>query len=807
MKTAHLTGELANLITLLITLPIPLLSTAADNSWSELPPPPTGKIKQQNLQYRLELVVNQYATGIIAIVNERKGHFWLSAADLQKVGLPAAKLTQPQIDVSTMPDVQVNYDSAQQRLLLQVPDSWLPQQNLTIGNNPHRYQGLSSQGALFNYDIYANRTQHNHSQISVWNELRLFSMAGSLSSTGVFKQQIGGSDQHNDNQGFTRYDTTYTNENENHAISWTVGDLISNALSWNSSVRMGGLSLSRDFSIRPDIITYPLPTFAGKTAVPTAVDLFINGYRSSNSQLQPGPFTITDIPYINGSGEAVLVTTDALGRQVSTTLPFYVASTLLKPGLSDGAFSAGALRRDYGIKNFSYGPVAASGSYRYGATDWLTLESHAEAASSLALGGFGSLIKLGNFGVLNGAYTLSQMRGNHGNQFNWGYQYTHSRFTLATQHTIRNSKFGNLALYDQPNNPNDTQPIYSLSRRSSQYSASLSLNEFGSIGLAYLDIYSFNGDKNRLLNLSWSKGLWGNSSFYASASRDYSQNNWSFALVLQIPFNFLDSVTLDAQRNTAGQNIQRVTYNHAMPSDGGFSWNMAYAHQDSQDDYQQASLGWRNAHVQMQGGIYGSSGNYTQWGNVSGSLVLMDGTIQAANKINDGFVLVSTDGYPNITVDYEHQPYGNTGKSGYLLIPSVPAYYPASYRINTLNLPPDIYADTTKQRISVKRGRGYLLHFPIKVRHAASVILTDQRGKALPLASVVSRAGKPDTYVGWEGLVYLEELEPNNLLTVRTPEGKHCQLSLQLPANTSQQLKTYGPLTCALDGNPRSYHE
>ncbi|WP_238149292.1 FimD/PapC C-terminal domain-containing protein [Arsenophonus endosymbiont of Aleurodicus floccissimus] len=99
------------------------------------------------------------------------------------------------------------------------------------------------------------------------------------------------------------------------------------------------------------------------------------------------------------------------------------------------------------------------------------------------------------------------------------------------------------------------------------------------------------------------------------------------------------------------------------------------------------------------------------------------------------------------------------------------AYYPASYRINTLNLPPDIYADTTKQHISVKRARGpYLLHFPIKVRHAASVILTDQ---PLPLASVVSRAGKLDTYVGWEGLVYLEELEPNNLLTVRTPEGDH----------------------------------
>ncbi|WP_238149289.1 hypothetical protein [Arsenophonus endosymbiont of Aleurodicus floccissimus] len=63
-------------------------------------------------------MVNQHASRIIAVVHERKGHFWLSSTDLQKVSLPATKLTQPKIDISTMPDVQVNYDSAQQRLLL-----------------------------------------------------------------------------------------------------------------------------------------------------------------------------------------------------------------------------------------------------------------------------------------------------------------------------------------------------------------------------------------------------------------------------------------------------------------------------------------------------------------------------------------------------------------------------------------------------------------------------------------------------------------------------------------------------------------
>ena len=38
--------------------------------------------------------------------------------------------------------------------------------------------------------------------------------------------------------------------------------------------------------------------------------------------------TLTNVPFINGAGEAVVVTTDALGRQVSTSVPFYVTSTL-----------------------------------------------------------------------------------------------------------------------------------------------------------------------------------------------------------------------------------------------------------------------------------------------------------------------------------------------------------------------------------------------------------------------------------------------------------------------------------------------
>lgn len=178
-------------------------------------------------------------------------------------------------------------------------------------------------------------------------------------------------------------------------------------------------------------MTYPLPQFSGEAAVPSSVDLFINGYKSSSDNLQPGPYTLTNIPFINGAGEAVVVTTDALGRQVSTSVPFYVTSTLLQQGLSDFSVSAGSLRRDYGTKDFSYGPGVTAGSLRYGLTNSLTLESHVEASDALTLGGVGGNLKLGNFGVLNSAVSQSQFDGRSGRQLSLGYQYSTQRYSLS----------------------------------------------------------------------------------------------------------------------------------------------------------------------------------------------------------------------------------------------------------------------------------------------------------------------------------------------------------------------------------------
>ncbi|MGL4724890.1 MAG: fimbria/pilus outer membrane usher protein [Scandinavium sp.] len=760
-----------------------------------LPPPPDANAIQKQSVYQLGLVINHYDTQKVVPVTQRDGRWYIASADLQSAGLPAAKLPVGEVDLSSIEAIKTEYDGNGQRLLLTVPPDWFAAKEAMFQNGTQRAVPQAGSGALFNYDFYTSQTEHGAGQAALWHELRFFSGKNSLSSTGYVRQSLSGGDQLDD--GYIRYDTTLSYTDDDSATEWNFGDTISDVLSWSNSVRVGGVRFGRDFSVRPDLVTWPLPTFSGDAAVPTSVDLFIDGYRAGSTQLQPGPFTLTNLPYINGAGNAVLVTTDALGRQVSTTLPFYVASEMLKPGLSDGAATFGALRRNYGIENFDYGPAVGSGTYRYGVNDYLTLEGHAEGAESLALGGAGALVKLGQFGIVNGSYTHSQMYGEGGQQLNWGYQYSTGIFSFVTQHTHRDKTFGNLALYDQPRLYDDqNNPIASLSQSSDQYSLSLNMGDYGNLGAAWIGVKSFDSQKTELLNLSWSRSLWGASSIYLAASRDQQRDDWTVALSLQIPIGDRDSVAVTTENTPDLGSTQRINYNHTMPSDGGFSWNMAWARQSQTSNYQQATLGWRNNNIELQGGGYGEQDAMTWWGEAMGSLVLMDGQLFAANKINDAFVVVSTDGQPEVPVSYEHQPIGSTNDKGYLLISGVSAWYPANYSINALDLPADTQLKQTEQRVALRRNSGYLLEFPMEQERVASVVLHDEQDKPLPVASVVSRLGLPDSPVGYDGIAWLENLSSVNPLTVTTPDGKRCRTTLTIRANPVHKLQTYGPLLC-----------
>ncbi|MFK8328822.1 fimbria/pilus outer membrane usher protein [Pseudomonas sp. BJa5] len=753
----------------------------------QLPPAPTRLEALGDAQLYLELVVNQMSSPEPVPVQQRGGRLFLATADLLAAGVQVPGLTAGEVALDSVPGLHSDYDSQGQRLLLQVPAAWLPTQRLGDARLYPASDARSSFGALLNYDLYLNDTDDGGTYLAAWNELRLFDSWGTLSTTGQWRQALGGNRFDDSQEGFRRYDTTWRYTDEVRLLTLEVGDVLSGALPWTGSVRLGGVQLSRDFAVRPDLVTYPLPAFAGEAAVPSSLDLFINGYKSSSAELQPGPYTLTNIPFINGAGEAVVVTTDALGRQVSTTLPFYVTSSLLQQGLSDFSLAAGSLRRDYALRDFAYGPGVASASLRHGLSDSFTLESHAEAAESLTLGGVGGNLQVGNWGVVNAAVSQSRFDSRSGQQLSLGYQYNSPRLGFNYQRLQRHGDYADLSLVDSP--------YTRLSQRSEQLTLSLNLDRYGSLGAGYFDVRAGDGSRTRLLNLSWSKPLWGNSSLYLSANREIGDSQWALQAQLVIPFDLHGTLSLGLERNQQGEHLQRVNYSRAVPVEGGAGFNLGYADGD-REAYRQADLTWRLQAVQLQVGAYGSRDDTTRWADASGSLVWMDAGVFAANRIDDAFVVVSTDGFADVPVRYENQLVGRTDRNGHLLVPWSSGYYRGKYEIDPMELPSTVQVPEVELRVAVRRGTGYLLEFPLRTVVAASLRLVDAAGQDLAVGSqVLHEQSGQRTVVGWDGLVYLEGLAAHNSLVVEPVGGGGCRVSFSASGDQAQ-VPLIGPLVC-----------
>jgi len=764
----------------------------ARDVWSgtSFPPAPREEQHLDEMMLHLELVVNGLPTGKIVPVLLSKDRYHVTAADLRSVGIAAAGEEVAMVPVDSIAGLRVEYDAATLRLMIYAPTDRLPEQKIGRDRRHGYAPARSSPGLLINYDAYASDPDRGPASLSLWNELRLFGPLGVISTTGVYRT---GSEPGGQN-GFRRYDSYWRYSDERRMLTYEMGDLVTRSLSWGSTIRLGGIQVSRDFAIRPDVITYPLPHFSGDAAVPSTVDLFINGYRADGAEVKPGPFTLTHVPSINGAGEAVVVVSDALGRQVSTTIPFYVSNDLLREDLSDFALAAGFVRQDYGLKDLSYGAPAASASFRHGMSETLTLEFHGEAGERFGVAGVGGVVRIGNIGTVSTAWSRSRYKGKNGDQWTLGYQYSARNFTVTALHSRRSAGFADLSVYGHG--------VSSLSRRSLFVTGSFSLDRLGSVGAGYFDTRAHDGKRTRLANLSWGLPLWRSASFYASGNHEIGTGKWSAALQLVIPLG-RDRGTASAgfERSRNNGSSWRANYNRAVPSDGGLGWNLGYADGSKAERYVQADLTWRNNLMQLRGGLHGGDGNYTRWAGASGSIVMMDGSTFVANRINDAFTVISTTGQPGIPVRYENQLVGNTNGNGHLLVPWASSFYRAKYAIDPLGLPTAVETPVVEQRIAVRRGSGYLLEFPVSRVRAAMVRLHDAAGKPLPVGTAVTVNGAPGAYVGWDGIAYMEDLQAHNRIVANLPDGATCRALFDLDSEPDQ-IDRVGPLNCLRENAP-----
>jgi outer membrane usher protein len=766
----------------------------------------------------LEVVVNEYTTGKIGEFVLRDGLLYAKREELERVGLRVPQsmrtTTDGLVKISELPAVKVRLDQSSQTLHVTAQADRLMPDMLQAPGGPPKGKVESSWGATLNYDVIGTAIG-NSSFTNLWPgqsvaggqfDMRLFSPWGVLSS-GLLGY-LGPNPTGFGNYGAIRLDTTYTYSDPDDLMRYRAGDFITGGLPWTRPVRLGGAQVSRDFRLRPDLITFPMASVAGTVAVPSTVDVLVNDTRVLSRNVAPGPFQVPQLPVVQGAGTVTMAVTNALGQQVLTETPFYSSALLLQRGLDSFSAEAGLLRLNWGLVSNDYGSAGGVATYRRGITDWLTVEAHGEGTSNLGMGGLGLVVNVADLAVANFAAAGSSRAGQTGTQFTAGVQRLGRRWNLSAFASFASSGFADIAAVNgQP------VPQFQLSA-----SAGLALGPYGSVSVGYnvlntptafVQTYSSLGQlsylqpaqNTQLLTGTYTVQVLEKVSLYATGYNDFTGTAGSGVMVgLTMPLGSRSSASLSSSA-TSQDNTAQVQLMQTPIAIGDWGYRLFGGLSQVGGSHAFAEANYKSPWALLFAGVDQYGGQTTLQAGARGALSLIGGGLFASNPIPDSFAVVDTNGFKDVRVQQENREFGRTDSSGQLLVPDLRSFDLNHISIDPTDVPPDATVSYTQREVRPQDRSGVVVRFPIKTSRAALLQLTDEAGQPIPLGSIATLKSSGATApVGYEGKVYLVDLEPRNEVTVERRNGQRCGVTFDYRPKPGD-IPFIGPIRCREKAN------
>lgn len=780
----------------------------------------------------LEMVVNGHATGKIGEFVLRDDALFARRDELQSLGFRVPKTASAGADglvaLSALPQLAWHLNQSTQVLEVTAANSLLEPTLLQAGMNPENAASLGSgTGVMLDYTI--NDTYVTNQNIgSGLFDLRAFSPWGVLGS-GVLGFAGAGPGGPGSNS-VVRLDTVYTYSDIDSLDRYRLGDFISSGLAWSRPVRLGGAQISSDYSMRPDLITFPLPTISGSATVPSTADVLVNGTRQFSREIPPGPFEIPKLPVVTGAGTVTLMLTDALGRQVATTLPFYASSELLAPGLQTFSAEVGAVRNKWGSVSNDYGDLATAATLRRGLSNTLTLETHVEGTSGFAMAGGGLAMNVANLAILDFAIAGSTTPEQTARQLSIGAQHLGQIFSLGASAQYADSDFQDIAAQD-----GDPVP-----RRRFSINAGLSLRQFGSIGVAYTGIdrdavptaiqvyvpansaaipdvavpvdgmptlpsqdnlpqretlYLLPPQHARILSTSYSAQL-GKFSVYLTAFDDLVEGGDRGVLGgVSLPFGARSSASTSLGSASEGGRTTQIQAQQPATSIG--DWGYHVSGDNGTTTHAFADLRYKSPWSLLSVGADQSGEQQTTLrAAAQGALTFADGAFFATNTIYDSFAIVDTDGMADIRVLFDNRVMGKTDATGRLLVPELRSFDINRLAIDPTDVPADAAISLTERGVRPPYRSGVVVKFPIRASHGALLRLVDETGQPIPLGSAATlRATGVSLPVGYDGETFAQDLGPHNEMVIEQPDGRRCSVRFDYQP-VPGDIPTLGPLPC-----------
>ncbi len=215
----------------------------------------------------------------------------------------------------------------------------------------------------------------------------------------------------------TRLESAYTQQlGSDSAQHVRVGDTISSAGMWGSTVRYGGMQFGTRTSPRADVITSPAS--GGLAVLPTAEEALFTSLGGRSATLAEG--------------------------DVATVAAPTIASTrLVAEGCSDFSVGVGKVRRDYAVMSNEYGPLFANTTVACAVPLGFTVEGHGEYLDDdVAALGVGLARQVGPLGTASAAFASSRtVAGGSGWLARFGFEHSNQLFNVALRSQIQSRDF------------------------------------------------------------------------------------------------------------------------------------------------------------------------------------------------------------------------------------------------------------------------------------------------------------------------------------------------------------------------------
>jgi outer membrane usher protein len=714
------------------------------------------------------LSVNLIEKGEILLIL-REGDVLARIADLEQAGLHGLTGTQeifggePYVLLSSLvPTITYELDEASLTLRLTASPDLLPATVLNLRTDrPPGLIYMQNPSAFVNYSLnwsdFERVDAFSEAGISLGGNL----LAGSFTRTGEGE--------------FIRGYTSLTMDQRDSLQRWVIGDHFIGTGLLGGGAFLGGISMSRDFSLDPYLFRYPSLGFAGALLTPSTVDVYINGILLRREQLPPGPFELRNLPVVSGGGFTQVVIRDAFGREQAITQPYYFSTGLLAPGLSEYSYNVGFERLQSGRESWDYGALAFLGRHRLGITPNLTAGFRLEGSTERLSGGPSATIRL-PIGTVDLAASGSLARGKSGAAAFLGYSYFGRSIGFSAFAQLSSDRYTTVGL-----DPDDDR-----AQLEAGGSLSVPLGSRLSMSLQYAGAdFRNRGWRHRIGCLS-SLRLTQRASLFVSANhfpgiKDAPEHEFFAGVTYAFGRGITGSVF---HRRSGDQSSTAMQVQKSPPLGPGFGYRV-------EGQISEQNRGSGVFRYQGDYGIYEAA--YGRFGDEDattlstfGSIVAIGGRVYPTRPIYDSFALIQVPGVAGVPGYISNQEVGRTNRWGDLVVPNLLSYYGNRVGIGAADVPLDYSIDATEKVIAPPYRGGALVTFPIQQTQSfTGAVEVEVAGTSVIPAYgqiTVTPAGTAViSPLGKRGEFYLENLPAGRYpATVEYQEGV-CQVVLDIP--------------------------